>query len=102
MDVRPIKWLLGRFSYAHGVRTVHAGGYTPLGGNAVSLPQFRKFDESDRTRDKADVLIQVNPLDTLTLSGSFYAQQDNYFNSNYGLQESKAFGWSGDVSWAPI
>ncbi len=39
--------------------TIHAGGYEPLGGNAISLPQLRKFDEADRTRDKGDILLQI-------------------------------------------
>ena len=102
VDVRPWHWLLGRISYAHSVRTIGATGYDPLGGNATSLPQFRKFDEADRTRDKADVLLQISPLDTLTLAGSFFVQDDNYFNTRYGLQDAKAFGWSADVSWAPV
>jgi opacity protein-like surface antigen len=102
VDVRPWHWLLGRVSYAHSVRTIGATGYDPLGGNATALPQFRKFDEADRTRDRADVLLQVSPLDTLTLAGSFFVQDDNYFNTSYGLQDAKAFGWSADVSWAPV
>ncbi len=102
VDVRPWTWLLGRLGYAHSVRTVGADGYDPLGGNEESLPQFRKFDEADRTRDKGDILLQISPLDTLTLSGSFYAQHDNYFNSSFGLHGAKAYGWSADVSWAPI
>jgi putative beta-barrel porin MtrB/PioB len=106
VDIQPKGWLLARLSYSHGVKAIGAGGYTPIGGNADAfdapgLPQFQKFDEADRTRDKGDVLIQVSPLDTLTLSGSFFAQKDNYFNSFFGLDESKAFGWSGDISWAP-
>lgn len=106
VDIQPKNWLLARLSYLHGVKTIGADGYNPLATNADAfnapgLPQFQKFDEADRTRDKADVLIQVSPLDTLTLSGSFFAQKDNYFNSSFGLEESKAFGWSGDVSWAP-
>jgi MtrB/PioB family decaheme-associated outer membrane protein len=102
LDVQPLPWLLGRFSYTHGVRTIGANGYEPLGGNATALPQFRKFDEADRTRDRADILLQITPIDTLTLSGSFFGQDDNYFNSAYGLQEAQAFGWSADVSWAPV
>jgi MtrB/PioB family decaheme-associated outer membrane protein len=101
VDVRPWPWLLGRFSYLHGVRTIGANGYVPLGGNATALPQFRKFDQADRTRDRGDILLQITPIDTLTLSGSFFGQDDNYFNSAYGLQEAQAFGWSADVSWAP-
>lgn len=102
MDIQPWRWLLARLSYSQGVRTIHSGGYDPLGGNATSLPQFRKFDEADRTRRKGDAYLQISPLDTLTLSGSVFVQADDYFNSTYGLQEAKAFGWSADVSWAPI
>ncbi len=106
VDVRPWNWILGRFSYAHSVRTVHAGGYEPLGGNALAFPegnvQFRKFDEADRTRDKGDFLLQITPIDTLTLSGSFYGQTDNYFNTSYGLQDATGYGWSADLSWAPL
>jgi len=102
VDVRPLSWILSRFSYTHSVKTIHAGGYVPLGGNASALPQFRKFDEADRTRDKGDVLIQITPIDTLTVSGSFYGQDDDYFNSPYGLQKAESYGWSADVQWAPI
>jgi len=102
VDVRPLSWLLGRFSYGQGVRTIHAGGYEVLGLMVGTLPQLRKFDEADRTRRKGDVYVQVTPLDTLTVSGSFFVQADDYFNSAYGLKEAKAFGWSADVSWAPM
>ena len=102
VDIRPWPWVLARLSYGQGVRTIHAGGYVPPPAMVTALPQFRKFDEADRTRRKGDAYLQVNPIDTLTLSGSFFAQVDDYFNTPYGLQEAKAFGWSADVSWAPI
>jgi outer membrane receptor protein involved in Fe transport len=100
-DIQPWSWLQARFTYSHGVRTIGSGEYLPHGGNADSLPQFRKFDEADRTRDKGEVMVQVSPLDTLTLSGSFYAQNDGYWNTDFGLHEAQAIGFSGDVSWAP-
>lgn len=106
-DVRPVRWLLGRLSLSHGVRTFGAGSYTSIGENATAfggagLPQFRKFDEADRTRDKADVFLQATPIDAVELSGSFFGQQDNYFDTEFGLQESEAYGWSLDASWAPL
>jgi MtrB/PioB family decaheme-associated outer membrane protein len=102
VDVRPLSWMLARFKYTHSVKTIHAGGYEPLGGNAISLPQFRKFDEADRTRDKGDILLQVTPIETVTVSGSFYGQDDDYFNSPYGLLKAQSWGYSADVQWAPI
>ncbi|HLB11821.1 MAG TPA: MtrB/PioB family decaheme-associated outer membrane protein, partial [Dehalococcoidia bacterium] len=102
VDVRPWPWLLARLSYGQGVRTIGANAYEVPPLMVDRLPQLRKFDEADRTRRKGDVYLQIDPLDTLTLSGSFYGQDDNYFNSAYGLQEAQAFGWSADVSWAPM
>jgi hypothetical protein len=78
------------------------GTYDPLGGNATALPQFRKFDQADRTRDKGEFLLQLTPIDTVTLSGSFYGLNDNYFNTTYGLNDAQALGWSADASWAPL
>lgn len=99
-DLRPWSWLLARFQYSHGVRVIN-GTYEPLGGNAAALPQFRKFDQADRTRDKGEVQLQFTPTDTVTLGGSFYAQNDGYWNTDYGLYQAQAMGWSADVSWAP-
>jgi MtrB/PioB family decaheme-associated outer membrane protein len=100
-DIKPWSWLQARFTYSHGVRTIGAGEYEPHGGNATSLPQLRKFDESDRTRDKGDVYVQVTPIDTVSLGGTFYIQNDGYWNTDFGLWDSQAYGFSGDVSWAP-
>ncbi|RPI11334.1 MAG: MtrB/PioB family decaheme-associated outer membrane protein [Zetaproteobacteria bacterium] len=101
LDFKPWSWLLARLQYSHGVRVIK-GVYEPLGGNATALPQFRKFDQADRTRDKGDVLLQITPIDTLSVSGSFYVQNDNYFNTTYGLNDAEGLGWSADVSWAPL
>jgi MtrB/PioB family decaheme-associated outer membrane protein len=100
VDVRPWQVLLGRFTFSHGVRTIGADGYIPLGGNATALPLLRKFDEADRTRDKGEFFVQASPVDPVTISGSFFAQQDIYFNSPFGLQNARAYGWSADISWS--
>jgi len=100
-ELQPWPWLHARLTYAHGVRTIGAGEYEPHGGNATSLPQLRKFDEADRTRDKGDVYLQITPLDTLSLGGTFYIQNDGYWNTDFGLYDAQAYGFSGDVSWNP-
>ena len=102
LDVRGISWLLGRAKYSHGVRTHGADKYVPLGANATALPEFRKFTQADRTRDKGEVFLQISPLDDVSVSGSFAAQKDNFFNTTFGVQEFKSYGWSVDVAWVPI
>lgn len=103
LDYRPLSWITSRLTYSHGVRAIggQANAYLPPTTMvAVGLPQFRKFDQADRTRDKGEFFLQVNPVETVTVSGTFFAQQDHYFNTSYGLQDTKAYGYSGDVSWA--
>lgn len=101
LDYRPFQWLTGRLTYSHGVRTIGADGYQQVSPvTAAVLPQFRKYDQADRTRDKGEFFVQMNPTETLTVSGSFFAQQDHYFDTSYGLQDSKAYGYSTDLAWA--
>ena len=104
LDYRPLSWITSRLTYSHGVRAIggQANAYLPPATMvAAGLPQFRKFDQADRTRDKGEFFLQVNPLETVTVSGTFYAQQDHFFNTSYGLQDTKAYGYSSDVSWTP-
>ncbi len=102
LDYRPLRWVTTRLTFSHGVRTVGADGYVPIAGNAIALPQLRKFDQADRTRDKGEWFVQLTPIESVTVSGTFFAQQDHYFNTTYGLQDSKAYGYAWDVTWTPL
>jgi len=102
IDYRPRNWISTGLKYSLGVRTVGADGYIPLDGNATALPQLRKFDEADRTRHKGEFLVRLTPIETLTITGNFFGQTDNYFNSAYGLQNSTAYGYAGDIVWAAM
>jgi MtrB/PioB family decaheme-associated outer membrane protein len=104
LDVRPWKWLQARLKYSHGVRTIGGapGAYEPPPAMVTALPQFRKFDESDRTRDKGEALLQLTPHESLTLSGSVSMYNDNYFNNSYGVNHASGYGLSGDVTWSPV
>jgi len=103
LDYRPIRWATTGLTYSHAVRTIGANGYVQISpSTAAVLPQFRKFDQADRTRDKGEVFLQATPFDPMTFSLQIYAQQDHFFNTSYGLQQSKAYGYSGDVTWTPF
>ncbi|HKC95987.1 MAG TPA: MtrB/PioB family decaheme-associated outer membrane protein [Nitrospira sp.] len=99
VNYRPRAWITTGVKYSYGVRTIGAGGYVPMDGNAVSLPQLRMFDQADRTRNKGEVFLQSTPIETLTVSGSFYGQHDNYRNSAYGILNSTAYGYTVDLTW---
>ncbi|MDH4082503.1 MAG: MtrB/PioB family decaheme-associated outer membrane protein [Nitrospira sp.] len=103
LDYRPTGWAISRLTYSHGVRTIGADGYVQVSPiTAVVLPQFRKFDQADRTRDKVEWFLHATPVDPISFSLQVYAQQDHFFNTSYGLQQSRAYGYSGDVTWTPF
>lgn len=103
LDYRPIGWAISRLTYSHAVRTIGANGYVQVSpATAAVLPQFRKFDQADRTRDKAEWFLQATPFEPVSFSLQIYAQQDHFFNTSYGLQQSRAYGYSGDVTWTPF
>ncbi len=64
-------------------------------------PLLRKLDESDRDRQRVDVMLEFTPLDGLTaaLTGSY--RMDDYYNSRLGLQSGENWTAGVDLTWAP-
>lgn len=96
LDLTPTDWLLVRTSYRHSWR--EGTDYRQVSSD--QLPLLRKYDMADRTRDRADLLVQVTPVDPLTFSATASVRQDNYDNSLYGLQDDESWSAGLDVNWA--
>jgi MtrB/PioB family decaheme-associated outer membrane protein len=81
-DLVPHKDVLFRLSYRHSDRQPEeyldeeSENFTGL--FPADRPEARRFDEAARLRDRADILVQYDPTDRLSLSGSFGTVQDNY------------------------
>ena len=113
LDVTPLEWLLARLTYRPSFRRI--GRYDPaaqlerttveeVAADAISTfqsPLLRKLDESDRDRQRVDLMVEIVPIETLTvsLSGSF--RNDNYYNSTLGLQDATAWTAGVDLTWTP-
>ncbi len=114
LDVTPWEWLLARLTYRPSFRRI--GQYDPfaqLTRTSVDIaevpaaiptsqsPLLRKLDEADRDRQRVDLMVELTPVETLsvTLSGSF--RNDDYYNSQLGLQEASAWTAGFDVTWSP-
>jgi hypothetical protein len=74
VDVTPSDWLLLRASYARSQR--RADEYRQH--IAVDLPEFFRFDQNDRNRDRADFLLQFTPIDQLAVSGTLALGRNDY------------------------
>lgn len=97
VDMTPLDWLLGRVSYTHGDRYVN--NYQNVPGQ---LPQLVKFDESDRRRDRVDLLLQFSPWETVTPSVNFGYARDDYYNSSYGLKSDDYYSAGVSLGWTPL
>ena len=72
-DTRALDWLDLRTAYTRTQRDIgeyRYDIYLESGQDLQQLPQLRKYDEADLTRDLVEVLATVYPSDTLALSGS--------------------------------
>jgi MtrB/PioB family decaheme-associated outer membrane protein len=113
LDVTPWEWLLARLTYRPSFRRI--GEYDPTAqlarttvgdldtdtiSNAQS-PLLRKLDESDRDRQRVDLMVEIVPFETFTASFSAGFRNDNYYNSTLGLQDATAWTAGVDLTWSP-
>lgn len=97
LDFKPLSWLLARASYRYGDRQFR--------GQYVSGSEFsglRTFDQANRIRNLADVLVQVTPLDTLSLSGTFRYLNDDFEDSDFGVKRQHEYSFGFDANYTPI
>ncbi len=95
---RPMPWLDLAVKLGGGKREAddyHASSLLAAPQN----PLMRKFYLADRERDFADAEINLMPSDTLAFSLTGHYADDDYFNSQIGLQSSRTAGATFFGSW---
>ena len=97
LDLGVFDWMSLRSSYTTGRRRIH-GEY--IQNMETDQPLHRRFDQSDRDRERTNLLATVTPLDQLTISGSWTIGHDEYPHSTYGLQSDRNNMQEGDILWA--
>jgi MtrB/PioB family decaheme-associated outer membrane protein len=101
VDATPFDWLLARLTYMPSYK----GGDYKRGIPAISTGIFGygvRFDEANRERQRVDLLLQLTPLDTLSITPTAGWRHDNFFNSPFGLQWETSWSAGIDVSWSPV
>ena len=112
LDVRPATWVTLRSSYAHAARrsqeydTLFFEHSFPEGeavtNPAMSLNELRRFDVYNRDRDNVELSSQLSPIDVLDVGLSFSFAQDEFADTDYGLEALWNRGWGIDISYTPI
>lgn len=98
LDYTPLDWLLFRLSYAYSIRNAS----TYLQASEEQFGLLRKYDMADRNRNRVDFLADVFAMDNLTFTATFNWQDDDYRNTQYGLQDAQTWAAGGDVTWRPL
>ena len=111
LDYTPTDWMLLRATYAPSFREIndynshahvaHVSLEEPGLGTGTQHFRLRKFDEANRDRQRADLLLQLTPLDTLTTSLTYSIREDDYTHSLFGLQKDNSWAAGIDVTWTP-
>ena len=123
LDVTPADWLMVRATYQPSFR--RASEYRTFALAAVEQNAapgepgqsylLRKYDEADRDRQRVDLMMQITPTETLTITPAASYRFDNYIASGLshdssargqsgamlGLQEAVSWSAGMDVNWAP-
>lgn len=109
-DIRPASWLIARGSYETGRRRFDEYDFA-RGEDAsfvvhpaapLNLPQLRRFDQANRNSDRFVVMLQVTPMDTLTLSMNAARHTDDFDDhSDYGLLEWQTSAFSIEADYSP-
>jgi MtrB/PioB family decaheme-associated outer membrane protein len=124
VDVTPADWLLIRATYLPSFRRIDRYRTFALAaveqdaapGEPGQSYLLRKYDESDRDRQRADLMMQITPTETLTITPSASYRFDNHIASGLshdangpgqtgamlGLQQAVSWSAGMDVNWAPV
>ena len=103
LDFRGIDWLMLRSSYSKGSR--RSDDYHQ--NNTTENPDFRRFDQADRDRERVSLLLvatpmeQSAPLNQMSFTLDWTIGHDGYPNSPFGVQSDNSAMTSAAVDWAP-
>jgi hypothetical protein len=97
IDYMGLDWVTLRAAYSKGSRRGSAYNQTDDAEN----PDFRRYDEADRDRERTSLTAEFTPVDQLSLSFTWEAGHDGYPNSTYGVQSDKSAMGAGSIEWAP-
>ena len=97
VDFTGLDWVTLRASYSNGARRGDGYHITTSSEN----PDFRRFDEADRNRERTNLEASFSPIDEVNVSLTWEVGHDGYPNSTYGVQSDKSIMAGGSVEWTP-
>jgi MtrB/PioB family decaheme-associated outer membrane protein len=100
-EVSPADWLLGRFEYRPSFKRNSNYNPNPTHIATDQSPLERKINLAERDRQQIDVLVQVTPIDPVTVGFTGTWRSDDYPNSELGVQNGVDWSVGANISWRP-
>ena len=114
IDWTPAEWLTAHLTYRPSFRRIddyntyahylslHLDPVTAATLNTNQSPLLRKFDEGERDRQRADLLLQIVPSERLSATISAGWKSDDYLRSPLGLQQATSWSVGVDLTFVPV
>lgn len=90
-----------RLKYEYSKR-VGSGFEEELLEEVGEQPETRHFDIADRKRNRVTTLLTVTPISWFALNGSVGTGKDDYYETGFGLRDSKNNTWSAGFDVLPM
>ncbi|WAC06465.1 MAG: MtrB/PioB family outer membrane beta-barrel protein [Thermodesulfobacteriota bacterium] len=98
----PTNWLSLNANYAFTDREGHNNvAFVNPTGEATQVPLTYKFYAGNLIRNNANFIAEVYPLNNVTFSLNFSIYNDNFTDSDFGIQRDRGWSAGADVSWSP-
>ena len=97
------RWFTLRTKYEHSERRGE-GDASVIAAELIAIGEqggMRHFDIASRDRDRGTITGVVEPLSSMSVSGSFAAGKDDYFDSLFGLRDNHHKVYSVGLDYAP-
>jgi MtrB/PioB family decaheme-associated outer membrane protein len=88
------------FDQYHAEEAEHASFLEP--GDPANLPSLRRPDQAKRDSTRVNALLQLNPVDEVTLSASYLRGKDDYDELEHGLIDALNEAFSIEADYTPM
>jgi MtrB/PioB family decaheme-associated outer membrane protein len=104
IDVTPTDWLSAQLTYKPSFRRDSDYNRGIVSGTTPTTQLFlaRKFDEAERDRQRVDLLVQITPVQGVSINPTAGWRHDDYIRSAFGLNWETAWSAGMDVGWNPV
>lgn len=99
VNYEPVSWANLHAGYHWSIRSIDGLYQSAPAHQFYEWERLRMFDQSNRTRNKVDAYLGIDPLEQLSFGFTFAYSADAYDENYYGLQDRDGWTFGVDGTW---